>query len=123
MMEMDDEKISLRISREELQMLDSYLEKHPEEGSRSHFIKNAIRSRLDRDAQIGKDEVEEKPDGVFVELPPLLKASVDALGGMMYRSPEEYIRALIVRAIDADGQKAKDIADRAIFVATSGIRP
>ena len=123
MIEMDDEKISLRISKEELQALDLYLEEHPEEGSRSHFIKNAIRSRLDRDAQAGKEEVEERPDGIFVKLPPYLKASVYALGDTMYDSPGEYIRALIRRDIDADGQKAKDVCERAIFVATSGIRP
>ncbi len=120
---MDDEKISLRISKEELQALDLYLEDHPEEGSRSLFIKNAIRSRLDRDAQAGKGKVEEGPVGIFVELPLYLKASVDALSDAMYASPGEYIRTLIRRDIDADGLKAKDVIDRAIFVATSGIRP
>ena len=118
---MDDEKISLRISREELQALDLYLEEHPECGSRSHFIKNAIRSSLDRDAHAGT--VERKSDGIVVKLPPYLKASVDALADTMYGSPEEYIRELIRKDLDADGQKAKDVRERALFVATSGISP
>ncbi len=123
---MDDEKISLRISREELLALDLHLAKHPELGSRSFFIKNLIREGLDRDAQADiekpKEVKEEKPvDGIVVRLPPYLRASVDALAQTLYNSPEEYIRELVRRDLDADGQKAKDVRDRAIFVATSEI--
>ena len=118
---MDDEKISLRISKEELLALDLYLAKHPECGSRSHFIKNAIRSSLDRDART--EAVGRSSDDIIVKLPPYLKASVDALAQTMYNSPEEYICELIRMDLDADRQKAKDVRDRAIFVATSGISP
>jgi Arc/MetJ-type ribon-helix-helix transcriptional regulator len=106
--------------------LDLHLAKHPELGSRSFFIKNLIREGLDRDAQADiekpKEVKEEKPvDGIVVKLPPYLRASVDALAQTLYNSPEEYIRELVRRDLDADGQKAKDVRDRAIFVATSEI--
>ena len=124
-MKMEDEKISLRISREELLALDLYLAKHPEKGSRSHFIKNVIRECLDRDAQVGSEKIEERRaeagNDIVVKLPPYLRASVDALAQTLYNSPEEYIRELVRRDLDADGQKAKDVRDRAIFVATSEI--
>ena len=122
MMTMEDEKISLRISKEELLELDYYLMKHPEFGSRSLFIKNAIRASLNRDAQASMEK-KEADNTVTVKLPTYLKASVDALVETMYNSPGEYICELIRRDLDADGQKAKDVRDRAIFVATSGISP
>lgn len=126
-MNMDDEKISLRISKEELHALDLYLEKHPELGSRSLFIKNAIRNSLDRDAQAEAEKQKgrevEAVDGIVVKLPPYLEASVNALAQTMYNSPGEYICELIRRDLDADGQKARDVSNRAIFVATSGISP
>lgn len=124
---MDDEKISLRISKEELQAMDRYLEEHPEEGSRSHFIKNAIRMSLNRDAQattdIGNMEIVGDDGVIHVKLPRVLQASVDSVVGEMYLSHSEYIRALILKDLDADGQKAKDLRERAVFAATSGISP
>lgn len=127
MIEMDDEKISLRISKEELQAMDRYLEEHPEEGSRSHFIKNAIRMSLNRDAQattdIGNMEIVGDDGVIHVKLPRVLQASVDSVVGEMYLSHSEYIRALILKDLDADGQKAKDLRERAVFAATSGISP
>ena len=118
---MDDEKISLRISKEELQALDAYLDENPEHGSRSNLIKNAVRAYLNRDAQVGSDMI--RGGGMTIRLPPYLKASVDALAETMYNSPEEYICDLIRRDLDADGQKARDVRDRAVFAATSGISP
>ena len=123
MMKMDDEKISLRISKEELQAIDSYLSAHPEQGSRSLFIKNAIRASLNRDAQASVEKkVEEEDNGTIrIRVPPYLRASVEVLGETMYTSVEDYICSLIRNDIDADGQKAKDVRERAYFVATSGI--
>lgn len=124
---MDDEKISLRISKEELQAMDRYLEEHPEEGSRSHFIKNAIRMSLNRDAQattdIGNAETMGDDGVIHLKLPRVLQASVDSVVGEMYLSHSEYIRALILKDLDADGQKARDLRERAVFAATSGISP
>jgi len=124
MMKMDDEKISLRISKEELQAIDSYLSAHPEQGSRSLFIKNAIRASLNRDAQASVEKkVEENEDNgtIRIRVPPYLRASVEVMGETMYTSVEDYICSLIRNDIDADGQKAKDVRERAYFVATSGI--
>ena len=123
MMKMDDEKISLRISKEELQAIDSYLSAHPEQGSRSLFIKNAIRASLNRDAQASVEKkVEEEDNGTIrIRVPPYLRASVEVMGETMYTSVEDYICSLIRNDSDADGQKAKDVRERAYFVATSGI--
>ena len=50
---MDDGKIiSLRISDEEIQKMDLFLEQHPELGGRSLFIRTAIRAYFDRDAGV-----------------------------------------------------------------------
>ena len=49
----DDGKIvSLRMGTEELQMMDDFLEGHPELGGRSLFIRTAIRQYIDRDADV-----------------------------------------------------------------------
>ena len=126
---MDDEKISLRISKEELQVLDLYLEEHPECGSRSHFIKNAIRASLDRDAQIvvgKKDTGAVKGDcsEFVVKLPSALQASVESvIATGYYETPGEYVRHLIRLQFDADGSKARAVAECAAIAATSGISP
>lgn len=120
-MNMDDEKISLRISKEELQAMDLYLEGHPEHGSRSQFIKNAIRDALNRDARSASTNKED--EGLLIRLPRNLRVVVDSLIGEWYVSPEDYISSLIRKEIDPNGQKAKEASEHAIFVATSGIRP
>jgi hypothetical protein len=51
--EMDEERLSLRVAAEDLQAMDDYLAVHPELGkSRSLLIRNAIRSYIDRDADV-----------------------------------------------------------------------
>lgn len=123
---MDDEKISLRISKEELQAIDLYLSEHPEEGSRSHFIKNAIRASLNRDAQAtsGKGNMSEgNRRTVVVEFPEYMMAVMDALTETMYGSHAELIRDLVRQKMDADGLKAREVIDKAFSVATLGIRP
>ena len=47
---MDDEKISLRIGKEDLRDMDAFLAEHPELGSRSLFIRTAVREYIRRDA-------------------------------------------------------------------------
>ena len=74
---MNDEKISLRIEAEELERIDAYLAAHPEEGSRSHFIKNCVRERLMRDASGSADTVADK-DTIMVRLPERLMVAVEA---------------------------------------------
>ena len=57
----DDGKIiSLRMGTEDVQMMDEFLEGHPELGGRSLFIRTAVRQYIDRDADVrttNKNEV------------------------------------------------------------------
>lgn len=76
---MNDEKISLRIEAEELERIDSYLDAHPEAGSRSLFIKNCIRERLDRDAQVLEETPRAGPNTITVTLPGRMMASLERL--------------------------------------------
>ena len=76
---MNDEKISLRIEAEELQRIDDYLEKHPEAGSRSLFIKNCIREYLDRDAQVIEEVPRAGPNTVTFTLPGRYMASLERM--------------------------------------------
>lgn len=100
-MEMNDEKISLRIDSEQLEQIDAYLSEHPEEGSRSLFIKNAVREKIQRDAG--------SPAGasgalngttVSVSLPMRLIAAVEALVSEgYYMDVPEALRAMIRRQV------------------------
>ena len=56
----DDKIVSLRMGNEDIQMMDDFLEGHPELGGRSLFIRTAIRQYIDRDADVrtsSKNEV------------------------------------------------------------------
>ena len=52
MMTDDGKIISLRMGTEDLQMMDDFLEGHPELGGRSLFIRTAVRQYIDRDADV-----------------------------------------------------------------------
>jgi len=70
---MEDERITLRMGQDEVQIMDSYLKNHPELGNRSLFIRTAVREYVNRDA--GVSAVQGSPQGnsaerdVFVVLP------------------------------------------------------
>lgn len=49
---MEDERITLRMGTEEVQYMDSFLLEHPELGSRSLFIRTAVREYINRDAGV-----------------------------------------------------------------------
>ena len=116
---MNDEKISLRIEADELLRIDAYLADHPEEGSRSLFVKNCIRERLNRDA--GTPAVASKAGCVTitVELPGKLAAAVEAAVAEEYYSDvSDYIKSVLRdrmsglreksdKAIDAAAQRAE----------------
>lgn len=90
---MDDERITLRMGKEELQQMDSFLEEHPELGNRSLFVRTAVREYINRDADVS---VPARSDGLFVGL---TKAQMGALTtlketGRIY-SEEEYIRNIL----------------------------
>ena len=60
----DDERITLRMGTSDVQMMDDYLEEHPELGTRSQFIRTALREYVKGD---GKGTPSDK-SGIFVRL-------------------------------------------------------
>ncbi len=64
---LDGERITLRLEPEDLELLDSFIEKHPEYASRSQFTRVAIRAFIEG-AQ-GSSVTEDKDNHVVVELP------------------------------------------------------
>ncbi len=115
---MNDEKISLRIEADELDRIDSYLEKHPEAGSRSLFIKNCIRERLDRDAQVLEEPPRAGPNTITVTLPGRMMASLERLISEEYAVDyEDAVRYLLRETMrelqEAVRQTAVDGAERA----------
>jgi len=91
---MNDEKISLRIEGEVLQKIDDYLDAHPGSGSRSLFIKNCIRERLDRDAQASAEEPRTSPNTITVTLPGRLMAALENMISEEYVS--DYSDAILM---------------------------
>ena len=116
---MNDEKISLRIEADELARIDAYLADHPEEGSRSLFVKNCIRERLDRDAEVPQNVSKAGNVLLTVELPEKLAVAVEAAASQgVYLDASEYVRAILrsrmsglleqtENAIDAAAQRAE----------------
>ena len=60
---MDDERITLRMGPSDVQLMDDYLEEHPELGTRSQFIRTALRKYIKGDAQISSPD---EKSGLFV---------------------------------------------------------
>ena len=116
---MDDEKISLRIKSDELQELDAYLAEHPELGSRSLFIRTAVREFINRDAC---EITEEKPSAgrncVTVQLTEPQIAAIDSMVGVHFVSREAAMQTIVFEYLAA-GKMAHMDAERAYQVATS----
>lgn len=121
--EMNDEKISLRIEADELERIDAYLAEHPEEGSRSLFVKNCIRERLNRDA--GTPAVATKAGCVTiaVELPGKLAAAVEAaVSEEYYTDVSDYIRMVLRERMSGLREQANVAIDAAAQRAEPGSR-
>ena len=121
--EMNDEKISLRIDGDELERIDAYLAAHPEEGSRSLFVKNCIRERLNRDA--GTPAVATKAGCVTiaVELPGKLAAAVEAaVSEEYYTDVSDYIRMVLRERMSGLREQANVAIDAAAQRAEPGSR-
>ena len=117
---MDDGKIiSLRMSNEESQEMDSYLEKHPELGGRSLFIRTAIRAYVDRDADVpqtrNKNEVAVR----------LANAELDTIDSMVedgiYIDRSDAIRSMLREKI-IDNRVTTEIAQSKYVAASTQSR-
>ena len=104
---MDDERITLRMGTDETSAMDAFLEEHPELGSRSLFIRTAVREYINRDAGVPA-----KPTGtgVFVKLKKkqldILSDSADEIG---HDSVEEYIRVLLINKISSEEARQRTL--------------
>ncbi len=116
---MSDEKISLRIDSKDLEEMDAYLKDHPELGSRSLFIRTAVRAYVNRDADVTSDV----SDGntVKVRLTPYEMEVIKDGVGKFYLSEEEFIRSLIKRAVMEEGMAESEMRKAFTRVATSNI--
>lgn len=64
---MEDERITLRMGTEEVQTMDRFLDGRPELGSRSQFIRTAVREYINRDAGVSAPS---DRNGIFLKLTP-----------------------------------------------------
>ncbi|MBI0584059.1 MAG: hypothetical protein ISF22_07510 [Methanomassiliicoccus sp.] len=91
---MDGERISLRLELEDLELLDSFIEKHPEYSNRSNFARVAIRSFIDQadgTATAVKKHVK-KENVITVEVPRLAHETImTSVRAGIYNSPEEAV--------------------------------
>lgn len=117
---MDDEKISLRIGKEDLRDMDAFLTEHPELGSRSLFIRTAVREYIRRDADALAEQEPAGGNVVSVRLTNAQLAAVDSLVGTVYFNREAVMWALVSKLIGAEGV-AENEARKAFQMATSNI--
>ena len=119
---MNDEKISLRIEGEELARIEAYLDAHPEAGgSRSLFIKNCIREKLDRDAQ-PIAETRASPNTVTLTLPGRYMAALERMVAEEYATSVNDALLMLVRdsmrEVQADARSAAVDGSRRAFSGT-----
>ncbi|MCL2142922.1 MAG: ribbon-helix-helix domain-containing protein [Methanomassiliicoccaceae archaeon] len=105
---MDDERITLRMGPSDVQLMDDYLEEHPDLGTRSQFIRIALRRYIKGNAQNTSSDEE---GGIFVRLNPVHLNQLRLLkqNGKCF-SEEEFIRKCVMDII-VPPLKADEIED------------
>jgi hypothetical protein len=102
---MDDERITLRMGTNDVQSMDDYLVEHPELGTRSQFIRTALKEYMNRDGKCAPSD----KSGIYVRLNEkermALKMIVD---DETFIDGEEFFRHLLRKAISVkeDGEYA-----------------
>ena len=117
---MDDEKISLRISSKELQELDAYLSEHPELGSRSLFIRTAVREYINRDADVPRQTSDNGNTKITVEVTEYQMMVIDSLVGVYAKDRADIFEKLLKDKIDNGrlaGGAYKNAFDRLVATA------
>ena len=74
---MEGERISLRLEGEDLELIDEFIEGHPEFSNRSQLARKALRAFIERDggarvAASGKDEM-------VIKVPPTVRSMMDGM--------------------------------------------
>ena len=102
---MDDEKITIRMGTDEIQIMESYLLDHPELGSRSNFMRTAVREYINRDAD--RTPADTNKSGTFIEFTKFERSVIDK---MLETEPfiglEEFVRNCVRNVLEG---KHKDL--------------
>jgi Arc/MetJ-type ribon-helix-helix transcriptional regulator len=72
----DNERISLRLEADDLELIDEFVAKHPEFSNRSHLARIALRSYIDKDAG---SSTKPAKDRAAVKIPGAIKGIIDRL--------------------------------------------
>ncbi|MDW5563689.1 MAG: ribbon-helix-helix domain-containing protein [Methanomassiliicoccus sp.] len=91
---MDGERISLRLEPEDLELLDAFIEKHPEYSNRSNFARVAIRSFIEQFEGTKTNEITKnvKSNVITIEVPRFAHETImSSVRAGIYNSPEEAI--------------------------------
>jgi Arc/MetJ-type ribon-helix-helix transcriptional regulator len=73
---LDNERISLRLDVEDLELIDEFVAKHPEFSNRSHLARIALRNYIERDAGI---QTKSTNDRAAVKIPGAIKGIIDKM--------------------------------------------
>ncbi|MDR0335272.1 MAG: ribbon-helix-helix domain-containing protein [Methanomassiliicoccaceae archaeon] len=96
---MDDERITLRMGPSDVQVMDDYLEEHPELGTRSQFIRTALREYMKRDATCISVS-DKKEAGLYVRFNPVELAALNVIKERgMCLNEEEFVRMCVTEKI------------------------
>ena len=115
---MVEERISLRLETEDLRMLDSFLEEHPEFSNRSHLARLAIRAFIEQNEASGDTIAARQPSGdnvVTVKVPALAYGTIErSIRAGVYNSMEDAVveclreRFITKKAMEAILQEQAD---------------
>lgn len=91
---MDDDKVTIRMGTEEIQIMEAYLLDHPELGSRSNFVRTAVREYINRDAD--RTPADKNKDGIFIGLKEFERNTIRmVIEKDIFMNEEEFIRACV----------------------------
>lgn len=106
----EDAKVTIRMGPEELQIMDDFVAENPNVGSRSNFIRAAIRAYVFGDAP--EKNVSREEGGIFVRFSEIqlnMLALIKAEG--MCFDEEEFIRTCVLKEITTEEVRNKTLTE------------
>jgi Arc/MetJ-type ribon-helix-helix transcriptional regulator len=126
---LDGERISLRLETEDLELLDEFIEKHPEYSNRSNLARVAFRAFIEQIEGANKtsaEDTKQESNMVSVRVPPFIHNSIVKLVRTgIYNSTEEAVLDC-VRKVYITSDKAREAmlqADLEAYVNTVQVYP
>ena len=99
---MDDKKsVTIRMGVGDIQIMEDYLESHPEFENQSHLIRTALKNYMNRDARVSSsNETVSEKGGVFIRLTETESAALRVIMKReSFLAEEEFIRFWLRKAI------------------------